>query len=398
MAQVRTRKRGKTYSYIFEAGKVDGRRKVVEKGGYPTKAAAYKAGVEAYNDWLHGNIGITSESVTLADFMANWLNNVVALNVKATSMQMYQSLARNQILPLLGSVKVQDLTPAMVDNWLRTLQKEGLSNNTIRHARTLICQVLNYAVYPAQLISSNPAAAVKTPKKTPRNIVKRTIITPDAFRALTSKYPPGTDYYIPLLLLYYTGMRCGELIGLTWDAIDFEKKLITIDKQIVYLHKRGYFFSTLKTPSSNRTIAVDDFLIGELRRLKEQQQQNEAAMGDKYVCIYCNRNTQEMFQQSKAVGTVEHADKRHLVCTHQNGRAVLPYSIGLLLKKEGLNTHSFRHSHTTILIENGATPKAVSARLGHSDVYITQNLYTHITDKMNENTADIFTKIMQTNP
>ena len=63
MAQIRTRKRGKrgTYSYIFEAGKIDGKRKVVEKGGFPTKAAAYKAGVEAYTDFLHGNIGITSE-------------------------------------------------------------------------------------------------------------------------------------------------------------------------------------------------------------------------------------------------------------------------------------------------------------------------------------------------
>ena len=60
MAKVRTRKRGKTYSYIFEAGTVNGKRKVVEKGGFPTAGAAYKAGVEAYNDYLHGNIGITS--------------------------------------------------------------------------------------------------------------------------------------------------------------------------------------------------------------------------------------------------------------------------------------------------------------------------------------------------
>lgn len=56
MSQVRTRKRGKTFSYIFEAGKINGRRKVVEKGGFSTQKAAYKAGVEAYTDWLHGAI------------------------------------------------------------------------------------------------------------------------------------------------------------------------------------------------------------------------------------------------------------------------------------------------------------------------------------------------------
>ena len=92
MAQVRTRKRGKTFSYIFEAGKTpDGKRKVGEKGGFATKTEAYKAGVAAYNDYLHGNIGITSEKIMLKDFMTAWLDNVVAPNVKLTSMQTYQS-------------------------------------------------------------------------------------------------------------------------------------------------------------------------------------------------------------------------------------------------------------------------------------------------------------------
>ena len=135
MSQVRTRKRGKTYSYIFEAGKINGRRKVVEKGGFPIKAAAYKAGVEAYTGWLHGNIRITSESITLKDFMTKWLNNVVTNNVKPTSMQTYLSHFKNQLAPYLGEVKVQELTPAMPDEWLRKLQKAGLAFNTISAAQ-----------------------------------------------------------------------------------------------------------------------------------------------------------------------------------------------------------------------------------------------------------------------
>lgn len=66
MAKVRTRKRGKSYSYIFEAGKtVEGKRRVVEKGGYPSAEAAYTAGIEAFTNWKHGNIGVT-ESVKLS--------------------------------------------------------------------------------------------------------------------------------------------------------------------------------------------------------------------------------------------------------------------------------------------------------------------------------------------
>ena len=154
MAQVRTRKRGKTWSYIFEAGNVNGKRKVVEKGGFPTKADAYKAGVSAYTDFLHGNTGITSEAITLKDFMTNWLDNVVALNVRPSSMQTYRALFNNHIASNLGNVKVQDLTPAMLDKWIRELQKAGLSYKTSSATHAFIYHAPDYAVYPAQLISS----------------------------------------------------------------------------------------------------------------------------------------------------------------------------------------------------------------------------------------------------
>ena len=146
MPQVRTRKCGKTWSFIFEVGQVNGKRNV-EKGGYPTKDAACKAGVEKCTDFIHGNIGITSESIMLKAFMTNWLENVIALNVKATSMQNYQSLFRKQICPHLGEVKVQDLTPAILDKWIRDLQKAGLAFNTISATHKFIHHALEDDAY-----------------------------------------------------------------------------------------------------------------------------------------------------------------------------------------------------------------------------------------------------------
>ena len=108
MSQVRTRKRGKTFSYIFEAGKKpDGKRKVVEKGGFESKKAAYDAGVAAYNDWRHGNIGIVSENITLKDFITNWLEKVVAPNVKPTTLQTYYDFTQYQIVPYIGNLMLQ---------------------------------------------------------------------------------------------------------------------------------------------------------------------------------------------------------------------------------------------------------------------------------------------------
>ena len=109
-----------SYSYIFEAGKkTDGKRKVVEKGGFATKKLAYDAGVAAYTDWKHGNIGIVSENILLKDFMKNWLEKVVALNVKPTSLQTYNSFFSQHILPTIGNIAVQALTPAKLDEWIR---------------------------------------------------------------------------------------------------------------------------------------------------------------------------------------------------------------------------------------------------------------------------------------
>ena len=395
MAQVRTRKRGKTFSYIFEAGKkTDGRRNVVEKGGFATKAEAYKAGVAAYNDFLHGNIGITSERVTLKDFMSAWLDNVVTANAKATSIQCYQSYLKVNIVPHLGEVKVQDLTPAMLDEWMRKLLQNGLSKNTLSAIHAFIHAALDYAVYPAQLISSNPAAYIKVPKNAPRNVIERKIITPEQFSALLEKYPFGTPFYIPLLLLYHTGMRLGEMLGLSWSDIDFTSKRINLWRQIRYISKRGYFFTSLKTESSNRYVLVDDILLTELRRWQLQQRENEKHFGGSYVYIY--READGHIERLSKTLPAPDGEKISLVCTRDNGQLVLQGGFMKILRLAGLNAHSFRHTHATQLIENGATANGVAGRLGHANAAITQNLYIHNTAKLQEETLAIFDKNLQT--
>ena len=395
MAQVRTRKRGKTWSFIFEAGIVNGKRKVVEKGGFPTKDAAYKAGVEKYTDFIHGNIGIASEAITLKDFMTQWLNEVVAVNVKARSMQTYQTLSDRQICPYLGEVKVQELTPAMLDAWIRNLQKTGLSFNTLTATHALIHHALDYAVHPARLINSNPSDYIKVPKNAPRNVIKRTIITLEQFKALLEKNPFGTQYYIPLVILYHTGMRIGEVLGLSWEDIDFDQRRINVRQQIVHLKKHGYFLTTPKTESSVRYILMGEELISELKRWQRQQGLNEENIGDSYVYIYREDNGHIMRQSRSLPAPL--GKRISLICTRNDGRLILYESLTIFLKGENLNAHSFRHTHATQLIENGVEAKAVAGRLGHANTQITQNLYTHNTLKLQEKALAIFDKILQTN-
>ena len=120
--------------------------------------------------------------------MTSWFEKIVANNVKPTTMQTYQSHFKNHIRPHLGEVKVQNLTPAMLDEWLRKLLKQGLAHKTLTVIHALIHNSLNYAVYPAQLISSNPADYIKIPKNAPKNIIKRQIITPRQFKKLEAVF------------------------------------------------------------------------------------------------------------------------------------------------------------------------------------------------------------------
>ena len=396
ISKVRIRKRGKTFSYIFEAGrKEDGKRKVIEKGGFPTREAAYEAGTAAFTDWKHGNIGITSEAMTVRDFVEHWQKNVAADNVKPTTLSTYDSVIRVRILPHFVGVKVQDLTPGMIDQWLRKLHKRGLSYESLRKTLVILRLILDFAVYPAEIISSNPARYIKVPRSAPKGIIPRTIIPQERMAELLGKYPVGDPMRIAVLLLYHTGMRLGEVLGLSWDGIDMECRSMSVTQQSIYARtKRGYYIVEPKTPTSVRKFPIDEELCRELERWRGIQQADEAAGGDGRICVY-RKEDGRIVQQSRGLPH-DGLSRVCLVCTRRDGSMLPRQGVTNALAAEGLNAHSFRHTHATLLIENGAAPKGVAGRLGHRNAVITQNLYTHNTEKLQEDTAAVFEKAMQT--
>lgn len=392
MGTLRTRKRGKTFSYAFEAGTVNGRRKVIEKGGYPTKEAAYEAGMAAYTDWKHGNVGLTSTKIKLSEFSEFWMKNVAQLNVRRGTLASYDSALRNHVYPFLGDLYIQDITPLMVDRWMSAQAKAGFSYSTLRGAHNILQSILGYAVYPCQLISSNPVIYVKVPRNAPRKIIKRHIITREKLNEVLSAYPSNHYMHIVSLILYHTGMRIGEVLGLTYDEIDFEKRILHVRKQIRQV-KGVTYYCELKTPSSVRDVFVDSALIQEILAWKQEQSAHENRLGKSYNKVYASPEGR-VLQQSKAFPAPRDASAPPFICTHDNGRIVYAVAAQYHLRKLGLNTHSFRHTHATMLVEAGASAKGVSARLGHSKVDITQNLYTHATKRIAKETEAVFESLM----
>lgn len=383
-SKIRIRKRGNTYSYSFDISKHP--RRMKEKGGFATEDEAFDAGVAAYADWKSGNIGITSERVTLKDYLASWLENVARPNVKRTTYVNYQCAIEKRIVPYLGDHVIQDLRPRHVDEWLKTLAKNGMSRGTIQQTKTVLSTALKYAIYPAELIASNPSTGLSIPRSAPKQVVKRTVITPEQFAALFqhSKYRPI------LKLLYHTGMRISEAMGLTWNDIDLKTGKITVVRQRI-----KDYFETPKTENSARTFYADAALLAYLRSLKAAQAKNEMRLGEAYQITYEDKaHDRAVVVLPKKLPPTDALERRMLLCIKENGVPFVQGSFMEVLRKHGFNAHSFRHTHATQLIEAGAKPVDVAARLGHKNATITQNLYTHDTEEMQQETARIFSELV----
>lgn len=391
-ATIRTRKRGKTYSYSFDAGRhpTTGRRKMVEKGGYETEQEAYDAGVAAYADWKSGNIGITSERIQLKDYLAAWLENVSRPNISRLSYEQYAAAIRLRIVPYIGSILLQELRPRDVDAWLHALAAQGLAMRTISNARVVLSHALKYAVYPAELIPANPCTGLTIPRSAPKTVIPRVIITPDILAALLRKYPEKHKYRIIILLAFHTGARISEILGLTWEDADLDAGRLTIARQVIDSRAaRGFFFAPPKTRTSTRTISLDAHIISALRVWRSQQSKRALLLGGAYQCVY-EMADGRIVTEPRIEAPPEGARQRHLICTDKFGLPVRYAAFQQILRVQGLNAHSFRHTHATKLIEAGAKPVDVAARLGHADATITQNLYSHDTEEMQQETAAIF--------
>ena len=263
---VRTRKRGKTWSYSFdiEPGE-NGKRRMKEKGGFATKADAYTAGVAAYNDWKNGNIGLTTEKITVAQYITSWLEKR-KLDLKPTTQSTYNYHAK-MITQYLGNIILQELKPRDVDTFLQNLCNKGLSRQTLAGCKNLLHLALKHAIYPLELISTNAAEAVDIPRRAARQIVKRQVITQDKLNELLNYYPFGTDYHIPIVIAYYTGLRIGEILGLEWNRVNLDTRELIVEQQLHTTANIGAYISTPKTATSNRTILLDSKTVNTVDKM-----------------------------------------------------------------------------------------------------------------------------------
>ncbi|MED4533588.1 site-specific integrase [Metabacillus fastidiosus] len=184
-------------------------------------------------------------------------------------------------------------------------------------------------------------------------------------------------HYVTFLLAIYTGMRRGEILGLKWSDIDFERKIILIQRSLSHIPKKRYILSTLKTKKSRRQVPIPDIVLNELLVQKNIQNEWKKRLGNQYQ------------------------DNDLVICT-ETGTLQDPRNMLRVMKRisEAANItlirfHDIRHTHASILISEGVDIVKVSARLGHTNPKTTLETYAHIIPNEDNEVADIFHNAIQ---
>ena len=194
---------------------------------------------------------------------------------------------------------------------------------------------------------------------------------------------------MPLRLGYHLGLRLGEAFVLTWEDVDFEKRTITINKQVQWNQTEGCWFFSEPKYGSSRTISFDP-LLGEIfRRARDRQRRGRDYYAECYkqVCVNERRQLGEM------------GEPIHLVNVREDGTYIQPRTtqhLNMIAHKQlGLMTfdyHTLRHSHATMLLEAGANPVDIQERLGHSKLTMTWR-YAHNTDAIRKESEAIMDRL-----
>lgn len=378
------RKRGNYWSYYFNIGKVDGKYKKKEKGGFPTKKEAEAALRDAIKDFeLCGEV-FEPSNIMLEDYFNYWFDNYVLVNCKLNTQTYYRRILDNHIIPYFKDYKLKHLKADALQNFLNYKKRNGLSKNSITNYYGVLSGALKYAVYPCNYIKENPMYYVKMPKydEAQKEAKDLKIITTDEFYKIIERFPKGSSFYIPLQIGFNTGMRGGEIAALTWNNVDLENSIIHVKHTLIEKGEKGmkqFILGTPKTKSSYRSIRIGDTLFNILKEHKEWQLKNKA----KYGQWYHNSN---------------------FVCTKENGEPLTTNTYKYLSRVVNnelcinFSMHSLRHTHATLLLENGANIKDIQRRLGHSKLATTMDTYSHITDKMKTDTVNIFENITKNLP
>lgn len=299
--------------------------------------------------------------------VSEWLDEWISLylpNIEETTRIGYKTKINNYIIPALGDIYIQSLRAEHVQKMVNDMIARGLSPKNIRDTYNNINAAMKKAVI-LRMIPFNPCEGVVLPKL---KRYKAKVYNIQMIHHLLN-VATNTDMYLPILLCVTAGLRRGELLALRWDNIDFKNSTLQVRSNMVRGEK-DFIIKSPKTEAGIRDIRLGDEVMAVLRQER-------------------TRYMEDLFSKG--------ADFQNLnfVIRQEDGSPLRPDSMSQKWRRfiednnlPPIRFHDLRHSNATALIQAGVNPRVVQQRLGHSDVNITLNTYTHVLPEMDIDAAE----------
>ncbi len=312
---------------------------------------------------------VQNTAITVESYLEHWLE-VRRSTIKAVTYTSYNSYLHRHVMPALGSVRLQKLTNALLQHFYSQLLEDELSPNTVRLIHTIMSTALDDAV-KWKKIATNPCKSVTPPRPEKHEMH---VLTPEQAQSLLDA-ARNHRLHCLLTVAITTGMRRGELLALRWSDIHFETARLQVQRTVSYVHpdqtqKHAYVETDPKTASSRRSVSLPQFVLDALKQHRKCQLERRLAVGEKWQehdLVFCN------------------------TLGGHYGLSALFKEFKQLLKLAGLSDmrfHDLRHSAATILLTMGIHPKVVQEILGHSNVSITLNVYSHVLPSLQREAMD----------
>ena len=318
----------------------------------------------------------SNEDILFVDFLKNFLA-IKKNTIEPVTINMYNKLAENISTYFKNMrLKLKDLKPYHIEGFYKSEYARGLSSNSVLKYHVLIRECLQYA-FINDLVLVNVADKVKRPK------VEKFKASFYDIKEIEKLFEviQDNECKLPIMLTAMYGFRRSEVLGLKWNAIDFENKLISVQHKVLETKIDGkrkiYLSDKLKNQTSNRTLPLLPQAEKLLLDKKNEIEKNKVLLGKSY-------------------------DNRYLdyVCVDNLGRLILPNRLTKnfikILRRNNLRKirfHDLRHSCASIMLSNGVPMKQIQEWLGHADFSTTANIYSHLDYSTKLNSANTMTNV-----
>ncbi len=307
---------------------------------------------ETLNKIEHG-LTFDGTQLSLERFIESWLSGK-ELSRRASTVRNYRRYAELHILPVIGKMRLQAITPAHIRALYMRMQLEGKGARTIQLVHVTLHCALAQAVKEG-LIGHNPLDAVERPKVDTQQFQILTEEQARSFIGAAKGHPLETLFYLALT----TGIRKGEILGLMWSDVDWEKGTLKIERQLQQAGSGGAVLTPTKTKAGRRQVKLGKGVLAMLEAHRQRQQLQKASAVDRW------RDHGMIFTTS--IGTYIDQTK---VSREFKG----------ILKNAGLpdiRFHDLRHTSISLLLDIGTPVNTVQSRAGHSKASVTTDIYGH---------------------